>query len=125
MFAIVLPRGYEALIEEDDPADDRWEHGECSVLLSYLEAVPAEVTAQLRMLAPHYRLEHSQTTHSFYWMNHCEHCAAKLGDFETIEEPGTFFELGPGLDERKRLIEGSHAIAEPFSGRCGSYADIG
>jgi hypothetical protein len=124
VFAIVLPPGHEALIEEDDAAADRWERGECSVLLSYLEAVPAEVTVQLRMLAPHYRLDHSQTTESFYWLNHCEHCEAKLGDFDTIAEPGTFYELGAGLDERKLIIEDFHLIAEPFSGRCGSYVDV-
>jgi hypothetical protein len=124
VFAVVLPPGHEALIEEDDPAGDRWERGECSVLLSYLEAVPAEVTTQLRMLAPHYRLDHSRTTESFYWMNHCEHCEAKLGDFDTIEEPGTFFELGAGLDERRLITEDFNPIAEPFSGRCGSYVDV-
>jgi hypothetical protein len=76
------------------------------------------------MLAPHYRPDHSQTTESFYWMNHCEHCEAKLGDFETIAEPGTFYELGAGIDERKLVTEDFHPIAEPFSGRCGSYADV-
>lgn len=124
VFAITLPPGHEALIEEDDPANDSWERGECSVLLSYIEAVPAPVAAQLHMLAPQYRLDHSQTTESFYWMNHCERCEAKLGDFETITEPGTFYELGAGLDERKLSIEDYHSIAEPFSGRCGSYADL-
>jgi len=59
------------------------------VLLGYLEAVPAEVTVQRRRLAPHYRLDHSQTTESFYWLNHCEHCEAKLGDFDTIAESGS------------------------------------
>jgi hypothetical protein len=123
-FAVMLPPGHEVLIEEDDPAEDRWERGERSVLLSYLAAVPASVVAQLRMLSSHYRLDYSRTTGSFYWMNHCEHCEAKLGDFETIAEPGTFYELGPGLDERRLIIEGHYQFAEPFSGRCGSHADV-
>jgi len=124
VYAILLPAEHETLEEEDDPAGDCWERGECSVLLSYVEALPAPIAAQLHVLAPRYRVDHSQTTQSFYWMNHCEHCEAKLGDFETIDEPGTFFELGPGLDERKLTIADFREIAEPFSGRCGSYAEV-
>lgn len=125
VYAILLPSEHETLEEEDDPAGDCWERGEYAVLLSYVEAVPASVVAHLHMQAQHhYRLDHSQTTNSFYWMNHCEHCDAKLGDFETIEEPGTFHELGAGLDERKLTIEDYHSIREPFSGRCGGYVEV-
>jgi hypothetical protein len=122
VYAIVLPPGYEALNVGDDPADDDyWERGANSTLLSYLVAVAVLVAAQLRRLAPRYRVDYSQTAHSFYWMNHCEHCEAKLGDFETMEESGTFygpdhaFEVGGcrSIDLRE--------IGEPFAGSCGSY----
>jgi len=90
------PSPLKQWLSQDQPPNiraPRWELAisprECSVLLGYLEAVPAEVTAQLRRLAPHYRLDHSQTTESFYWLNHCEHCEAKLGDFDTIAESGS------------------------------------
>jgi hypothetical protein len=33
-----------------------------------------------------------------YWMNHCEHCKAKLGDFETLQESGTVYDLSAGLN---------------------------
>jgi hypothetical protein len=89
VFAVVLSAGYEVLIAEDSPADEHWERGERSTLLSYVVDVSKSVAAELRQLAPRYRVDYSQTTHSFYRMNHCEHCEAKLGDFETLEESGT------------------------------------
>jgi Domain of unknown function (DUF5710) len=124
VYAILLPPEHETLEEGDDPAGDRWERGECSTLLSYVENVSSPVAGELYVLASRYRLDHSQTTDSFYWMNHCEHCEAKLGDFETMEEPGTFFELGAGLGERRLTLEDCYPIAEPFSGRCGGYVDV-
>jgi len=117
VFAIVLPAGYETFVAEDDPADDYWERGEEASLLRYIDDVAPSVAAQLQRLAPRYRVDYSQTTHSFYRMNHCEHCEAKLGDFETIEEPGTFHEAGAGFDPGMSGIE-LQEIAEPFTGSC-------
>ena len=119
VFAIALPPGYEVLNGEED----RWERAEGSVLLSYVSDVPRSVAAQLNLLAPRYRIDYSQTIHSFYWMNHCEHCGAKLGDFETMEEPGTFYVLR-GFDECKLIIEEFHPVKEPFSGICGGIIEV-
>jgi len=124
VFAVVLPPGYEALRVEDDPSDDYWEGGEDLVLLSYVDDVPRSVAAQLHRLAPRYRIDYSQTTHSFYWMNHCEQCEAKLGDYETLQEPGTFYVLGTGLNERKVIIDSFHPVGEAFSAHCGAYANL-
>ncbi len=41
--------------------------------------------ARFRALAPHYRLDLGQTTGGFHWLSHCEHCAAKQGDFQILE----------------------------------------
>lgn len=109
VFAIMLPAGYEALYVADDPADDCWQCGEDATLLSYVRDVPESVAAELRARAPHYRFDVSQMVSSFYWMNHCEHCGAKLGDFETVAEFGAFH--GAALQQ----------IAAPFSAYCGGY----
>lgn len=110
IFAILLPPGYEALYVADDPADDCWEGGDNLTLLSYVDDVPQIVAAQLRLQAPRYRVDYSQTIHSFYWMNHCEHCEAKLGDFETLQEAGAF-------EGHVKLLE----INEPFAASCASH----
>jgi uncharacterized protein DUF5710 len=41
---------------------------------------------QMHSITNHYRNDFSKTTQSFYWMNHCEHCGIKQGDFELFEE---------------------------------------
>ena len=110
VFAIMLPCGYEAWNVADDPADDGWMSSEDSTLLSYVGNVPESVVAKLRQGAPRYRVDYSRTTQSFYWMNHCEHCDAKLGDFETLQEAGAF-------ENRVELVQ----IDEPFSASCGSH----
>lgn len=124
VFAIVLPPGHEALRVEDDPADDYWERGGDLVLLSYVRAVPDSVAAELSLHAPRYRIDYGHTTQSFYWMNHCEYCDAKLGDNETLEEPDTFYVLGAGVNERKLIIESFHPISGPFSGSCGGCREV-
>ena len=124
VFAILLPSGHEALQVEDDPADDYWERGEDVALLSYVNDVPDSIAAQLHLHAPRYRIDFSQTTHSFYWMNHCEHCAAKLGDFETLQESGTFYDLNAGPNDHKFTFTSLHPVTTPFSAHCSGYATI-
>ena len=119
VFAIMLPPGNEVLtaVEDesgdacaDDAVDDCWKESEDSTLLSYITDVPESVAAQLRQRAPRYHADSSQTIQSTYWMNHCEHCKAKLGDFETVEEVGTF-------DGQVELAQ----IDEPFAAACGGH----
>lgn len=116
--AIVLPVGHEALSVEDDPADDYWQLAQEPTVLSYIGDFAAPVAARLRSLAPHYRIDSSQT--HFYWMNHCEHCAAKLGDFETVEEYDSAF--SPITTEHAAAIC-LEEIVEPFSASCGGYTE--
>lgn len=116
VFGIVLPAGYEALMVEDDPEDDYWQPGDLPTVLSYVVDVPERVAIRLQSMAPRYRIDYSMTAHSFYWMNHCEHCEARLGDFETFEEYGVAFGLA---GDKIRLLE----MPEPFSGACGSHSE--
>jgi len=115
VFGIVLPQEHEVLIAADDPKDDCWQAGYLPTILSYVNDVSESVRSYLRTRAPRYRLDYSQTTQSSYWMNHCEHCGIKLGDFETFDEPG----LGFRVSENIRLVE----IPEPFTGWCGSHTE--
>jgi hypothetical protein len=51
-------------------------------------------------------------------MNHCEHCAAKLGDYYTCETRGEGF--APFTSEQAAMISLTEIVA-PFFGCCGSY----
>jgi hypothetical protein len=119
--AIVLPAGHEVLYVDDDPADEHWELSEMPVVLSYVGYLTEAVAARLRPLASHYRVDFSHTTGTSYWMNHCEHCAAKLGDFDTICEYDVAF--SPRTTEKAARIR-LEKIAEPFSTSCEGHADI-
>ena len=53
----------------------------------------------------------SATTGTRYYMNHCEHCDAKLGDFETIEEfDSPLAPLDPPTEDRLVIIPVSAPI---------------
>ena len=118
VWAIMLPAGHEVLCVDDDPADDHWEVIDEPTLLSYIGGLADPVSVHLHALAPHYRVDYSQTTRSFYWMNHCEHCAAKLGDFDTNNEFGVGFDPASAAQAASiRLRE----ILEPFAASCGCY----
>jgi hypothetical protein len=116
VWGIMLPAGHEVLHVDDDPADDHWELMDEPTLLSYIGDLPDRVSAHLRDQAPQYRVDYSQTTQSFYCMNHCEHCAAKLGDFDTNNEFGVGFDPASAAQAATiRLRE----MFETFAASCG------
>lgn len=53
---------------------------------SYLEAVSPAIEITLAEAYPAYRLDFSNTTKTRYFLNHCEFCDAKMGDFFLHEE---------------------------------------
>lgn len=124
VFGIALPDGHQALhyyYENDDEDDDTvepveyWRVGRQLAVLSYVRDVADSVARRLQVLAPRYRIDFSQTIGSFYWMNHCEHCDAKLGDNDTFHECGVGFDLSGIGSNEIRLRE---VIAEAFSAAC-------
>jgi len=67
----------------------------------------------------HYRNDFSKTTQSFYWMNHCEHCGMKQGDFELFEEFDTpFCPIDPRGASRILL----RSVSETFEASAASIA---
>ncbi len=121
VFALVLPVGHEVLYVGDVPADDHWQQSEEPVVLSYVGHLAAPVAARLPPLAPDYRMDFSQTTGTSYWMNHCEHCAAKLGDFDTVCEYDGAFSPRTSEEAAEIYLE---EITEPFATACGGYTYI-
>jgi hypothetical protein len=117
---IALAAGYEALHfyeDDDDTAEpgEYWRTGRQLTVLSYVRDLADSVARRLQVLAPRYRIDFSQTIGSFYWMNHCEHCEAKLGDNETFHEVGVGFDMtGRGPNE----IRVQEVIVESFSAAC-------
>jgi hypothetical protein len=89
VFSFLLPCGYEALADSDKFV--HWERQTSEAIIYYVTYIPSSVQAQMRSVTNHYRNDFSKTTQTFYWMNHCEHCGMKQGDFELFEEFDTPF----------------------------------
>jgi len=81
-FAVRLPFQFIA------PGDLQrvWQDADHSAVLSYVTILPARVVERVKPLAPLLTPDDSRWRNGNYWMNHCEHCGAKLGDQENVEE---------------------------------------
>ena len=102
VFGFAMPRGHQQLVESspalefssdaeyeawlDGPDATQWVAQESTAVLSYVQHISESALARMHSLTMRYRKDYSSVTQTRYFMNHCEHCDAKLGDFETIEE---------------------------------------
>ncbi len=126
VYGFVLPAGYETLEADDDDEEAQdhtsWVKHEDPTILSYVSDLTSSVASRIMGLSPKFRLDFSKTTESSYWMNHCERCGMKQGDFEMFSEPGgAFYPCDSEEAERITL----HHVAEPFGGSGDvSYGDL-
>ncbi len=99
----------------DLEARSEWTQSDEPAIIHYVTYLPSSVINQIQRLTPKYRFDFSKTTQSSYWMNHCEHCDAKQGDFYMHCEPnGVFFPINSD-DASKITLQ---LINEPFSCAC-------
>ena len=127
VFGFALPHGHESLEQLGDPEDFsdeaayrawldgadamQWIRQNHAAVLCYIRHLSPTALARMQALTPQYRKNFSATTGTFYYMNHCEQCDAKLGDFETIEEcDAPLRPLVPDLRSPLRPCEGTEAV---------------
>lgn len=122
VFAFLLPAGHETIEFDEDEIDTEqaalndskssmWVTSLEPTIIHYVSYIPSVVAARMQKLTLHYRINFSKTTQSWYWMNHCEYCGMKQGDFEMFSEPeGAFFPIYES-DASKMTL---HEIAEPI-----------
>ncbi len=93
MFGFILLSGHETLEpDEKDEERDAWYRYDEPTFVYYVTNLLPAVAARVKAFSRHCRVNFSKTTQSSYWMNHCEHCCMKQGDFEMYCEPqGAFF----------------------------------
>ena len=68
-----------------------FEHDEFSTF-SNIKVLSGNLARVLKIHAPKYNQDYSQKAGSVYYMNHCQYCNAKLGDFYMHNEPGGAFQ---------------------------------
>lgn len=101
VFAILLPKIEDEMKVRKADEEDISAPTPCS--LSNISEVNDPVETYLKGLSPNFYSDHSGTAGHTYWMNHCEKCSAKIGDFYLHSKPGhAFF---PVTDEEIRKIK--------------------
>jgi hypothetical protein len=84
---------------------------ETSALLKYATSIPARLLDALAIESEgRWHLDASRTYGDRYYMNHCEHCGAKIGDHYLGEPEEAYFPL---TEEQTRRISGQ-PVDGPF-----------
>jgi len=97
VYGFLLPAGHETMMptgydEETDEEQYEMVGQDAPSLVSNVTVLLPSVADRMKSLtATSYRPDCSQMAQSHYWMNHCEQCDAKQGDFELFDEPGGAF----------------------------------
>ncbi|MBF8224531.1 DUF5710 domain-containing protein [Halomonas sp. 328] len=133
VIGFLLPEGFE-YVEPLDPEDagfgpsdeyteeelQAWLKSENSVEWCYIDSptypffiteLPNTVSDEARKISSNYRRNYSKQAGESYWMNHCQSCGMKQGDFAMHQEPsGVFFPFNGSEAERITL----HPIHSQF-----------
>ncbi|MBD8476552.1 hypothetical protein IFT98_20865 [Pseudomonas sp. CFBP 8770] len=114
VYSFKLPEQHEQFdhyVEEDEGEDfaltsnlGEWKCYGYRGTASNVSRLSPRVTKQIYRFTSRFKLAYSKIVGRRYWMNHCEHCEAKLGDFFMHEEPGgAFFPISPHEAKRMKL----------------------
>jgi hypothetical protein len=114
-----LPAGHQTLCVDDDSGDEAWEMADEPSFVCYLEYLPSAIVARIREHAASYRYAFRHRTQTFYWVNFCEYCDTKLGDYDTFCEPGQGFMPLTREDAARITLMRIH---EPFSASAGGWS---
>ncbi|WP_224962627.1 DUF5710 domain-containing protein [Geomonas subterranea] len=102
--SVVHCLGSKAVFDLDDQEEIE---GENPVLISNLSIDEPEIERAISEVAPLYNVDLSKTQGQQVYMNHCEKCGAKLGDFFLHSEPGGAFfptDEHPEMPLQKKVI---------------------
>lgn len=102
--------GYAAWLKS--PETSQWNKDDTQIAIYYITHLAKTAQAQIKSLTRHYYPDFSQTIGSSYWMNHCEWCEAKQGDFELFEEFDTPFFPVDARNASRILLHPCHEIFE-------------
>lgn len=91
VFAFLLPENFQYTDYNEALEDRVWNVSNHKSFLSFATHLNTEALKSMHKISPHYFPDFSKQSSSTYYMNHCEHCNAKLGDFYMHSEPGDAF----------------------------------
>ena len=96
----------------DTSADAMWPVFDEATGISYLKDLGQEAIEALKSTGCNIFIDHSFSVDEKYWMNHCSHCNAKIGDHYIHSSPGVAF--FPTTEEEMNEVK-IEAVARPLS----------
>lgn len=91
VYAFGLPDGHQYSEFRDSNNRKIWTTATWQAITSFVKRVPKNVYVLLKDIAPGYTPVHSTQAGFRYFMNHCDICGSKIGDFQMHNEPGGEF----------------------------------
>ncbi|MFG0216346.1 hypothetical protein ACFU8X_25065, partial [Brevibacillus porteri] len=79
------------MLEEHGENVERWERQDYSTMPSNITVLTDSVLEVIQGMTNRYVVNYSKTASQSYYLNHCEHCSSKQGDFYLHSEPGNAF----------------------------------
>lgn len=117
--SILLPEGHQTLEAGSKENETFWMTRDKPAFIFYIYDIPHENLLKLQDIKHYLAKDFSKTTQSKYWMNHCQHCSSKQGDFQMHCEPeGYFCRLNP--DTAKEIL--LYTVDQPFTASCGNIS---
>lgn len=124
VFSFKLPEEHEEFRYVEDYDEEfalssnlgEWQRLGYRGTVSSVHSLSPQVERQIRRFTESFKQAYSKTAGSRYFMNHCQQCDAKLGDFFMHGEPGgAFFPTSPEQANKMILFR----INERFDANCG------
>lgn len=124
VFSFKLPEEHEEFQSFEDDEEEfaptrglgEWQSHGLRGTVSNVHSLSPRVRKQIRRFTERFKLAYSKTAGSQYFMNHCQHCGAKLGDFFMHDEPGgAFFPTSTEQASKMILVR----VNERFEANCG------
>lgn len=114
VWGFFLPEGHHVYDpdEDENPSNPQnWYQSGSVASLPFVVSLCDNALRRIGRLAPQYKLAYSKMADTRYYMNHCEHCGVKQGDFKMYQEPhGAFFPM----DEAEAARITVYRVNEPF-----------
>jgi len=123
--AFLLPESHERveyIYNEDESTDvAEWSCISYYCFLNYVSYLNKDLLKLVQKISEDYYYDFSKTTGDHYYMNHCEHCHAKQGDFFLFSEPGgSFCPLSSQEAESMKL----YVCEYLFEAKAGGYSSV-
>lgn len=90
MTSVLLPEGHLTL-EQDDEGFTYWKEHEIPAFIFYIDDMPERILKSFERVQHYLSKDYSKTIDAKYWMNHCQHCYMKQGDFQLHCEVDSVF----------------------------------